>query len=264
MTRVIVALIGFALVIPILLWGGEPGLQLLACFVVAISCDEYAKMAFPQRRAWATTVLLLVQSSIGLSLWLAGVAVVPSVLACVWVLLFASVVVMGRDALPQRFESLARLAFGVLWIALLWSLVGLRSLDSGLEWLFLALVVAWSSDSGAYLVGRQFGRHALAPDISPKKTREGFLGGVVAAVIAVVWLANAVLPDVSVVVAVCLGLVLSVAGVVGDLAESLVKRTFGVKDSGKIMPGHGGMLDRIDSVMFVGPLAYVAGCLLGY
>lgn len=264
MTRVIVALIGFAIVIPILVWGGEPGLRALACVVVAVCCDEYAKMAFPERRVLAALCLMGVQAVIASTLWLAGTGAVPIALACTWVVLFASVVVAGSGELPKRFEALTRLAFGILWIGLLWSLVGLRSLDSGLEWLFMALVVAWASDSGAYLVGRRFGRHPLAPAISPKKTREGFFGGVVAAVLAVVWLTSSVLPDVPALVAAALGLVLSVAGVVGDLAESLVKRTFGVKDSGWIMPGHGGMLDRIDSVMFVAPLAYGAGCLLGY
>ena len=264
MTRVIVAMIGFAIVIPILMLGGEHGLQALACFVVAVCCDEYAKMAFPKRRLSAAVALCAIQAVMAATLFFGGVSALPVVVACTWVASFSAVVVVGKGELSGRFQDLARLAFGILWIGLLWSLVGLRSLDSGLQWLFLALVVAWASDSGAYLVGRRFGRRPLAAAISPKKTWEGFLGGVVTAILAVVWLASAALPGMPTWAAACLGLLLSVVGVVGDLAESLVKRTFGVKDSGRIMPGHGGMLDRIDSVMFVAPLAYGAGCVLGY
>lgn len=128
----------------------------------------------------------------------------------------------------------------------------------GLAWLLLVVVVTWSSDTGAYLVGRSFGRRPLAPAISPKKTFEGLLGGYAFALVAAV-ASNAAfglgLPWWAVLGAT---LVIATVGVGGDLSESFLKRQAGVKDSGTLIPGHGGILDRIDALLF----AWGAGLLI--
>jgi len=122
--------------------------------------------------------------------------------------------------------------------------------ERGLAWLLFVIVVTWLSDTGAYLVGRSFGKTPLVPLISPKKTVEGLLGGLAAAILFGLlanWLFVLGLP---ILVASGASLVLAVLGVIGDLAESLLKRQAGVKDSGTLIPGHGGMLDRIDALLF--------------
>lgn len=123
------------------------------------------------------------------------------------------------------------------------------------SWLLLmAFLTVWFSDSGAYFVGRAFGRHKLAAQLSPNKTMEGAVGGIVLAVLALL-IANVFIkalpgPTATVLFAVAI----AVVGILGDLFESLLKRTFGVKDSGNILPGHGGILDRFDSLMLVLPV----------
>jgi len=124
------------------------------------------------------------------------------------------------------------------------------------HWLMYALLVSWVGDIGAYYIGRSFGRHRLAERVSPKKSWEGAAASVVTAVlIAGAYLIRFV-PDVGIVEAILLTAAANAAGQLGDLCESAMKRGAGVKDSGAILPGHGGFLDRVDSTLFVMPLVY--------
>lgn len=121
----------------------------------------------------------------------------------------------------------------------------------GLGWFLLALLVTWLSDTAAYLVGRSVGRNKLIPRVSPNKTIEGAIGGLVAAGITAVLCTLLFGLDIHPLTAILLGIVLGAAGMIGDLSESMLKRRAGVKDSGDLIPGHGGMLDRVDALIFV-------------
>lgn len=133
--------------------------------------------------------------------------------------------------------------------------VRLRALEQGLAWISLAFVGTWVCDTGAYFVGRAWGKRPFFPAISPKKTWEGAVGGLVSGIATVAllgrWLLSLALWQ-----GLLLGALLVVAAVFGDLAESVIKRQVGVKDSGNLIPGHGGMLDRVDSLLFVVPVVY--------
>jgi phosphatidate cytidylyltransferase len=120
----------------------------------------------------------------------------------------------------------------------------------------LLMTILMTSDTFAYFTGHAFGRRRLAPTISPGKTVEGALGGLVGGVVAALGIRVLGLPDMPLVHAVLLGLVVAAAGIAGDLFESLLKRWAGVKDSGRLFPGHGGMLDRLDSLLFGAPVLY--------
>jgi len=133
----------------------------------------------------------------------------------------------------------------------------------GLAWVLLVILCTWIGDSGAYLVGRSLGKHKLAPVLSPKKTIEGSLGGLLGTIIVAVVVDAAFGMGLAAWATVVLGALLGAAGQVGDLAESLMKRQAGVKDSGSIIPGHGGILDRIDALLFAFPVGVIAAWLLG-
>lgn len=181
----------------------------------------------------------------------------------------ALVVSIAVSVLPSqtdhRGKSILLLLFGVLYVGFpLSTVVSARALPSG-EFLVLFLaVVTWASDTGAYYAGTIWGKHLLMPSVSPKKSVEGLLGGLVlaisAAVVAQWWFAS----ELSFTDSLILGVLLTGAGLFGDLFESMIKRRTGVKDSGGILPGHGGMLDRLDSLLFTAPtfyyyVAYVRG-----
>ena len=141
-------------------------------------------------------------------------------------------------------------------------LVSLSELPEGKWWFLLALPAVWLADSGAYFIGRKFGRHKLSPRLSPKKSWEGYLGGIVvgslgAALLALVWRVGAG-PETAITVgrAALLGLILSILTPLGDLGESMIKRQFGVKDSSNLFTGHGGAFDRIDSWLWAGVIGY--------
>ena len=120
----------------------------------------------------------------------------------------------------------------------------------GLAWLLTRLIITWMGDSGAYLVGRAFGKHPMIPRISPKKTMEGLTGGLICASITGVAGSQLFGLDIPIWAGFAFGLLVGAIGVFGDLVESLLKRQAGVKDSGTLIPGHGGMLDRLDALLF--------------
>ena len=160
-----------------------------------------------------------------------------------------------REAFTAWVWTLA----GVLYIGWFLShLVALRGLESGREWVLLALFVTFASDSAAYLIGRKWGRKRLAPSISPNKTWEGAVAGAAGGIITATllgWLFELPLGYFELGL---LGLAISVLGQFGDLAESVFKRNMGAKDSGATIPGHGGFLDRMDSILFAGVTVYYA------
>ncbi len=142
--------------------------------------------------------------------------------------------------------------------ALLASGFALRNGPDGLMWLSYAIAVAFASDTAAYVIGRRFGRHRLAPALSPGKTWEGAAAGVGGAVLvsaALVWILD--LDGLPLLTAIALGAALSVLGQIGDLGESRLKRFAGVKDSGVLLPGHGGVLDRLDSLIVIIPAVFL-------
>jgi phosphatidate cytidylyltransferase len=129
--------------------------------------------------------------------------------------------------------------------------------DAGPEYVFLTLQIAWMGDTGGYVFGRIMGRTKLYPAVSPKKTREGLLGSVVFSTLSAAVASFTYLPEVPLTHNLILGAVGAVLGLLGDLVESLLKRSTGVKDSGSLLPGHGGLFDRVDALLIVGPLVYL-------
>lgn len=135
--------------------------------------------------------------------------------------------------------------------------------QAGFVILLYALFVIWATDIGAYLVGRQFGKHKLMPEVSPNKTIEGALGGIIAAVVValilIVTTSKTIVFPYSLPMMLLLTVIFSIVGQFGDLVESSIKRHYGFKDSGNILPGHGGILDRFDSLLFVFPVMHLFG-----
>ncbi|MDF0645934.1 MAG: phosphatidate cytidylyltransferase [Nitrospira sp.] len=181
-----------------------------------------------------------------------GEFLVPTLLAVVIGTL--SIPLVLRLPLDHVLRNSAATLLGILYLGMTLSFViRTRLLDHG-EWLvFFLLLVTWAGDTGAYYAGTIWGQHRLAPRISPKKSVEGLVGGLLAAVTAAYLARWWFLPMLSMIDCAVLALLLTAAGLGGDLAESAMKRSVGAKDSGGVLPGHGGMLDRLDSLLFTAP-----------
>ncbi|MFC1611249.1 phosphatidate cytidylyltransferase [Myxococcota bacterium] len=231
----------------------------ITCLVMAwLLMWEYLQLALGQGHAYLKVVGFL--GGTGLALHVVGLLPAlplgPAIMAATLVLFVAIL------AHPDPIEtSIARIAFvglGVVYCGGLFPyLARLRGMEEGLTLAAAALFCTWAADTGAYFAGRSLGRHRLYPKISPKKTVEGCVGGILAAVGAaflVCWLFDSSLELLHVIV---IGAVAAVVGTVGDLTASLLKRSVGAKDSGNLIPGHGGVLDRFDGVMFVAPTIYL-------
>ncbi|MFZ5765425.1 MAG: phosphatidate cytidylyltransferase [Thermodesulfobacteriota bacterium] len=166
-------------------------------------------------------------------------------------------VVQRAARLTAPFDVLLKAVFGATYVGLFPALVILiMAVPDGAEWLLVLTTITAASDTGAYFTGKALGRHKLCPSISPGKTVEGFVGGLLAGTICSTMILLMVLPDVPLLRFIPVAVALTVTGVVGDLVESLLKRSMGVKDSGTILPGHGGVLDRADSLLLTAPLLF--------
>lgn len=169
----------------------------------------------------------------------------------------ASYVVMRKE-LESSLPSSAVAVLATTYVGMLGgSLIRLHNdFKEGAFLVFFLLLVVWMGDTGAYYVGKTFGKHKLSPRISPKKTVEGLAGGIAASILAAVIIKFTFFHAFPLHHAIIAGAILSVAGVIGDLAESMWKRSAAVKDSGTLIPGHGGFLDRFDSILFTAPILY--------
>ncbi len=163
----------------------------------------------------------------------------------------------GKKDLKNTLADGAVLVLGVFYVSwLLGHLILLRNLARGEYLIFFVFLVTWSCDTGAYYTGRLLGRRPLAPQVSPNKTVEGAIGGMVGCLASAVLARWWFLPDLSLQDAVGLGLLLGILAQLGDLTESMFKRSAGVKDSGRLLPAHGGILDKVDSLIFTAPAFY--------
>jgi phosphatidate cytidylyltransferase len=174
-------------------------------------------------------------------------------------LFFAFTYHLLRGPLQEAPVMVSHLVTGLIYGS-----VGLTALsalrlrpEEGLGWVIAALVITWANDTSAYFAGRFLGRHKLYPEVSPNKTWEGFFGGMVGSVVGMFIARGFFFPMFTVTDSLVLGILGGILGPLGDLVESMLKRAYGVKDSGRIIPGHGGVLDRIDALLFNAPLVFV-------
>jgi phosphatidate cytidylyltransferase len=261
-TRVLTAIVLGALLLVIVLW--LPPLATVAALTVLVIAG-----------AWEWSAFVRLKSVTGR---FAYVALLMGLLTLAWRvsaaapatrnLILAAAVVWWLTALlwiafaPRRVSAWSAGVAGVLALVPAWlALVDLRvSLPHGAQWMLFALLLVWVADIGAFFVGRRFGRIRLAPEVSPGKTWEGALGGLAASALVALggaaWFRVALVPF--------LPLCLAAAGfsIVGDLTESLLKRFAGMKDSGSMLPGHGGVMDRIDSLTGAAPVLLLGLTLL--
>jgi phosphatidate cytidylyltransferase len=159
--------------------------------------------------------------------------------------------------IEDGFDYISKLVFGILYIGIGFScLILIFALESGYKWLLLLSIITVASDSFAYYSGKTFGKTKLCPAVSPGKTRVGFAGGVAGSILAAILSCEFLFPEINIFILVAVAIMISCLGVIGDLLESIIKRSAGIKDSGNILPGHGGVLDRIDSILLTAPFFF--------
>jgi len=254
--RIITTLWGIPLLIATI-WFGEPWFTILLSICGLLAAFEFYRMVATSKVSPLTffgliwTLLFILRSHYD------HATLTPFLLTSLVILSLISLLL--RRQKEGAFISWSWTIGGTLYIGWLLSyFVTLRGLDDGRNWIFLALFTTFASDTAAFFVGRALGKHHLAPHISPGKTWEGAIAGVFGAIIIslLFTIPTPLHLPLTYWQAILLGLLISVFGQIGDLVESLLKRNMGVKESGKLMPGHGGILDRIDSVVFTGIVVY--------
>lgn len=260
LTRILTALVLIPLVVWALLKLPPGGLAVLLGVVVALSAWEWAQFATRSQPLRAAYAVLLGVAVLALPLAGAPLAVAGVLL---WLAMFGWLLAYPRGLRPGITQAPMRLALGaaILWLFAAAALA-LAAVDNGRVLVLLTLVLVWAMDVGGYFFGKRFGRRKLAPQVSPNKSWEGFAGGaLLGAIVSLAGMPLLGLSGAGALQFALLGTLVAMASVVGDLTESMFKRQSGIKDSGALLPGHGGLLDRLDSTYAALPLM-LAGWLL--
>ena len=254
--RWITGVIAVPILFVIIAYGSEDLFTLLIMSAALLGMAEYNRMVFgpgtsPEKvETMVVALLILLSAAIGEMALL--VAVLTFAVMAVLMINLLRVSETKMDMTPVHGVIL-----GILYIPLLMShFIMVRQTPAGSLWIFFILILAFSGDIAAYYVGRAMGTKKLLPQVSPGKTVEGTIGLIAGSIVGCLVFRLLFLPSLPVVHTVILGLVGSIIGQLGDLCESALKRSAGVKDSGTLLPGHGGILDRLDCLMFIAPFVY--------
>lgn len=254
--RLLSALLLISFFLLVVAYGGTSGFALLGMVVAVISLWEFTRLVNHSPGASRVFAVPGAVALVGVT-YLGGLEWF-SVSAVLFILLQLSRVVFSGGDMEANFRLATLCLLGVLYVAGPLSLaVVLRGMPGGGRYLVLACGIVWVGDTGAFYIGSHLGRHRLAPRVSPHKSVEGSVGGLAASMAAAWLLAAALDVPATLLSSVVLGVVVGGAGQIGDLIESVIKRTFQVKDTGHLIPGHGGMLDRVDSLLFAIPVFYL-------
>lgn len=255
--RIITGVIAAALFVPIVLIGGIPFI-LLMYVLATIGFQELLKMK--GRSIWNLPGLIPLIALYAFMLpnswadqiyeWTGYIKVEFAFLAVILLLIHTVIVKNNFTFDDAAFAIMSSLYVGIGFYYLI------ETVEVSAAYLIFAFILVWATDSGAYFTGRKFGKRKLWPEISPNKTVEGFFGGILWAIIAALIFDYFIDLDKHMLILIVVAIIASIFGQLGDLVESALKRHFNVKDSGKLLPGHGGILDRFDSILFVMPLLH--------
>jgi len=261
--RVITAAVGIPLII-LAIWFGDPWISIFIAAAALAGTYEFYRMASFDKRQPLLYLGLLWALALVLSPHYSSADLLPVIVTGATAV--SLVCLLFRPTSQGAFHQWAWTIAGALYVGWMLSYwLNLRGLDDGRNWVYLAMLTTFANDTSAYFVGRARGRHKLAPAISPAKTREGAIGGLAGAVVGAAVIAT-VLKLISAESGapfafrywqiIILGFLIGLFAQIGDLVESLLKRQMGAKESGSLLPGHGGVLDRFDSLIFVGAMVY--------
>ena len=258
--RLVTAAVGIP-ALALLVWVGDPVFSVVVATLAALAAVEVCDMAksrglTPSRVVAAVLSGALVLSHFAFSALWSTPEYVPLLIISFGIAVLAVILTLSSIEKFRNRSAGLTLAAVVYPGALLAHAPLLRGGEQGLEWIVFLLVVTFSSDTGAFFVGKAIGKRPLAPAISPNKTWEGAIGGFLAAIAAALIAAWALDIDTDLPIIAVLGALMGVVGQAGDLFESKLKRLADVKESGRLLPGHGGILDRLDSIVFNLALVY--------
>jgi len=252
--RWLTSLVLIPVLVALLFWGGAHLFSLFVALACFLSIREYYQIIKPDIRSVAVS----------------GYVLGPVLVLCahffplpVFLFVFSMALILPGGMCLRHFKAEAGIpsALGFHVLAMVYIPLALAAYiliyhaESGARWIFLILCVVSAGDAGAFYVGTLWGRRKLCPAVSPGKTVEGSLGGLAANLVAGFIVGAFLIPHLLSVKGAAFFIVIGVAGQIGDLFESMLKRSAGVKDSGNLLPGHGGLLDRIDALLFAGPVA---------
>ncbi|MBU0462251.1 MAG: phosphatidate cytidylyltransferase [Proteobacteria bacterium] len=260
--RWITALILAPIVLWILIKGNTLFFAILISVVAIFAIREYLRIVFGNDEEPISNTIKLIS-------YIVSMALIISACLGSWEILFLilamnlmalSIFVLSRFASNHAiFDIISKQVLGVVYIPVSLSLlIFIKELDGGTFWIIWLLIVIFANDTGAFYSGTFFGKNALAPNISPNKTIEGSVGGIAASMVTGFIFCQCFFNDLSLsFLTIPVSFMLAIAGQIGDLFESAMKRASSIKDSGRILPGHGGMLDRIDGLLLAIPVLYV-------
>ena len=254
--RWLTGVIAVPILFSIIYYGTEAIFAGFVLVVTLVAVLEYNRLVFGSQGDMEKRLLLLLGVLPPLAAALAGQGAILPVAVLSSLAAFILYLISTREG-ALDLNPLGRYVLGYVYLPVMLShLILLRSGTKGVIWIFFVIVLAFSGDIAAFYVGRTFGKRKLMPHVSPGKTVEGLLGLAAGSVSGCLIYGHFLLPEVPAAHIVVLGLAAGVIGQLGDLFESLIKRASGAKDSGEILPGHGGILDRLDCLLFIVPFVY--------
>lgn len=254
--RWITSLLTFPVLALIVAYGGADLFALLVFLVMTLALNEYLVMVLGRGNLFYRLIAHGAASLIFTSFYLGDHQIIGSSVFMTLIVLFL-VFLRGAQHGSFDFNTLAKVIVGIIYCSFTLShLLFIRQLPDGIVWVFLVLIMAFAGDTLGFYFGKTWGKRKLFPAISPGKTVEGLLGVIMGGVLTSIFFKVFFIPEMPAFHAVLMGFLGSIIGQLGDLSESAIKRTAGIKDSGVILPGHGGILDRIDGLLFSIPFLY--------